>query len=385
MLDGSGSEVAVPEGAEVTFEYTEMLNGGVAPRAFSLADDGTPRELETTQGANYVEGMMFDVAAHGADPACVAFVDTTGLEERPSAPQVQARSYTWYGADAATTVEMGRVTVEGADLSALPDPDSTGACAEATRLEAGDPAMTRSRPPWPRGGRATRRCPGLLVQGARRLRLGGRRPRGRGGDLRVHRDAQRRRRPQGVLAGRRRTLRELETTQGANYVEGMMFDVAAHGADPACVAFVDTTGLEERPSAPQVQARSYTWYGADAATTVEMGRVTVEGADLSALPDPDSTGACAEATRLEAGDPAYDKVAAAVAKRWSGDPALLRVYSFRVLDGSGSEVAVPEGAEVTFEYTEMLNGGVAPRAFSLADDGRSASSRPRRAPTTSRA
>ncbi|WP_456031291.1 hypothetical protein, partial [Senegalimassilia anaerobia] len=37
-----------------------------------------------------------------------------------AAPQVQARSYTWYGADAATTVEMGRVTVEGADLSALP-------------------------------------------------------------------------------------------------------------------------------------------------------------------------------------------------------------------------------------------------------------------------
>ena len=122
-------------------------------------------------------------------------------------------------------------------------------------------------------------------------------------------------------------------------------------------------------AAPQVQARSYTWLGADAATTVEMGRVTVEGADLSALPDPDSTGACAEATRLEAGDAAYDKVAAAVAKRWSGDPALLRVYSFRVLDGSGSEVAVPEGAEVTFEYTEMLNGGVAPRAFSLAGDG----------------
>ena len=75
---------AVPEGAEVTFEYTEMLNGGVAPRAFSLADDGTLRELETTQGANYVEGMMFDVAAHGADPACVAFVDTTGLEEKSS-------------------------------------------------------------------------------------------------------------------------------------------------------------------------------------------------------------------------------------------------------------------------------------------------------------
>ncbi len=142
---------------------------------------------------------------------------------------------------------------------------------------------------------------------------------------------------------------------------------------------------DDATAAPQVQARSYTWYGADAATTVEMGRVTVEGADLSALPDPDSTGAYAEATRLEAGDAAYDKVAAAVAKRWSGDPALLRVYSFRVLDGSGSEVAVPEGAEVTFEYTEMLNGGVAPRAFSLADDGRSASSRPRRAPTTSRA
>ena len=91
VLDGSGSEVAVPEGAEVTFEYTEMLNGGVAPRAFSLADDGTLRELETTQGANYVEGMMFDVAAHGADRACVAFVDTTGLEEKK---QLEAGVYT---------------------------------------------------------------------------------------------------------------------------------------------------------------------------------------------------------------------------------------------------------------------------------------------------
>ncbi len=287
-----------------------------------------------------------------------------------AAPQVQARSYTWYGADAATTVEMGRVTVEGADLSALPDPDSTGACAEATRLEAGDPAYDKV------AAAVAKRWSGdpalLRVYSFRVLD-------GSGSEVAVPEGAEVTFEytemlnggvaPRAFSLADDGTLRELETTQGANYVEGMMFDVAAHGADPACVAFVDTTGLEERPSAPQVQARSYTWYGADAATTVEMGRVTVEGADLSALPDPDSTGACAEATRLEAGDPAYDKVAAAVAKRWSGDPALLRVYSFRVLDGSGSEVAVPEGAEVTFEYTEMLNGGVAPRAFSLADDG----------------
>ena len=65
-----------------------------------------------------------------------------------AAPQVQARSYTWYGADAATTVEMGRVTVEGADLSALRQ--LTGAAPRPPELEAGGRPTTRSRPPWPK-------------------------------------------------------------------------------------------------------------------------------------------------------------------------------------------------------------------------------------------
>ena len=42
--------------------------------------------------------------------------------DQVSNQQVQARSYTWYGADAATTVEMGRVTVEGADRNGASRP-----------------------------------------------------------------------------------------------------------------------------------------------------------------------------------------------------------------------------------------------------------------------
>ena len=126
------------------------------------------------------------------------------------------------------------------------------------------------------------------------------------------------------------------------------------------------TPREDQVSNQQVQARSYTWYGADAATTVEMGQVTVEGPTCRRFPDPDSTGAHADhqagpATRPTSARPAVAK--------GPGDPALLRSTRSRCStapDGGRR----PRGPEVTFEYTEMLNGGVAPRAFSLADDGR---------------
>ena len=139
--------------------------------------------------------------------------------------------------------------------------------------------------------------------------------------------------------------------------------LAVSGVPSNAIAEVVTyTQLNKALEKAASSSLTYSWASAD---YMQMGTVTVEGADLSSLPDPGS-GATAVATELAAGDASYDAVAAAVAKKWDGTPSTLRVYSFSIAGSDGSAAQLPEGATATVEYCDWGAGSAGLKAYSLA-------------------